>query len=163
MNLQRWLILGIILLSILCLKLLVPMEKVREAWVIYLFLQVMTWPAGLIAVEMGWIEYPIQLYPKANLYNRTSFSFEFFLFPAVAIIFSLYFPRNKNVLGSLLYYLSFAGFFTFLEVLLETNTKLVEYHEWEWYWTLFSVMMFLYINHKFYRWFSKRLIRVELK
>ena len=91
----------------------------QEAWVIFLFLQVITWPAGLIAVEMGWIEYPIHLYPKANLYNRTSFSFEFFLFPVVAIIFKLYFPRNKKGFGSLLYYVLFAGFFTFLETVLE--------------------------------------------
>lgn len=163
MNLERWIILGVLILSIMCLKLLVTRDKVREAWVIFLFLQVITWPAGLIAVEMGWIEYPIQLYPKANLYNRTSFSFEFFLFPVVAIIFSLYFPRKKKGFGSLLYYVFFAGLFTFLEAVLESKTKLVEYHEWKWYWTLVTVMISLYINDKFYRWFSKRLILVDLK
>ncbi|MEH7109706.1 CBO0543 family protein [Bacillus sp. JJ1764] len=163
MNFDRWIILGILVLSIISLKLLVPKEKVRDAWVIFLFLQVITWPAGLIAVEMDWIEYPIQLYPKANVYNRTSFSFEFFLFPVVTIIFSLFFPRNKKLLELMMYYLFFAGFFTVMEILLEANTRLVKYHEWKWYWTLGTVIISLYLNHKFYRWFRKRLIRVELK
>lgn len=161
MNLERWIIVGIASLCILALIKLVPRNKSRDAWVLFLFLQVITWPAGLVAVEMGWIEYPIQLPPQANAYNKTSFTFEFFLFPAVAIFFSLYYPAKANKVKALLYYLGFAGFFTFWEVILEKNTSLVRYDEWRWYWTLITVIISLFINHTYYVWFRRRLIKVE--
>ena len=161
MNIDRWLLIGFSLLCIIAIIKLLPREKVRDAWVLYLFLQIITWPAGLFAVEMGWIEYPTQLYPKANEYNRTSFSFEFFVFPIVAIFFSLYYPNKMKRKNSLIYYISFAGFFTIVEVVLERYTTLVKYHEWKWYWTLVSVIISLYLNHKYYLWFRKRLVKVE--
>ena len=160
-NMERWIVAGSLLLSIISLKKLVPSEKWRDAWILFLFLQVITWPAGLFAVEMGWIDYPTQLLPQANKYNKTSFSFEFFIFPIVAIFFSLYYPYKIKRLKALLYYLCFAGFFTFLEVILENYTTLVEYHDWKWYWTLLTVMISLFINHKYYFWFRKRLIKVK--
>lgn len=158
---ERWILVGFASLCILALIKLVPKDKIRDALVLFLFLQVITWPAGLFAVEMGWIEYPTQLLPNANSYNRTSFSFEFFLFPAVAIFFSLYYPVKVNKVKALLYYVGFAGFFTFLEAVLEKYTSLVNYHEWKWYWTLITVIISLYINHTYYLWFRKRLIKVE--
>ncbi|WP_246017695.1 CBO0543 family protein [Mesobacillus subterraneus] len=158
---ERWILVGISLISILALVKLVPREKSRDAWVLFLFLQVITWPAGLFAVEMGWIEYPTQLLPEANTYNKTSFSFEFFLFPAVAIFFSLYYPAKASKVKTFFYYVGFAGFFTFWEVVLEKNTSLVKYDEWKWYWTLITVIVSLFINHTYYKWFRRRLIKVE--
>ncbi|MGX6444042.1 CBO0543 family protein [Neobacillus sp. K501] len=161
MNFERGFLIGFSLLCIFALIKLVPKNKSRDAWVLFLFLQVITWPAGLFAVEKGWIDYPTQLLPVANSYNRTSFSFEFFLFPIVAIFFSLYYPNKLSRLKTLLYYVCFAGFFTCFEVLLEKFTTLVEYDEWKWYWTLISVILSLYINHNYYLWFRKRLIKVD--
>ncbi|TYS18461.1 hypothetical protein FZC78_02675 [Rossellomorea vietnamensis] len=163
MNLERWFLTGFSLLCIFALIKLVPKGKSRDAWVLFLFLQVITWPAGLFAVEKGWIEYPTQLLPQANMYNKTSFSFEFFLFPTVAIFFSLYYPYNIKRFTAFLYYLCFSGFFTLFEVVLEKYTTLVEYDEWKWYWTLVTVIISLFINHKYYLWFRKRLIKVDYK
>jgi hypothetical protein len=160
MNMERWFLIGFSLICIIAPFKLVPSEKVRDACVLFLFLQVITWPAGLFAVEMGWIDYPTQLLPQANEYNRTSFSFEFFLFPIVAIIFSLYYPNDIKWKGGLVYYFVFAGFFTFMEVLLERYTSLVKYHEWKWYWTLLTVIISLFFNHRYYLWFRKRLVKV---
>ncbi|MEH7304178.1 CBO0543 family protein, partial [Neobacillus drentensis] len=150
MNFERWILLGIYFLCIIAIFKLVPRKKVRDAWVLFLFLQVITWPAGLFAVEMGWIEYPTQLLPNANDYNKTSFAFEFFIFPIVAIFFSLYYPNKAKIKGALIYYISFAGFFTICEVVLEKNTTLVEYHEWKWYWTLLTIIISLFLNHRYY-------------
>ncbi|MDZ5472386.1 CBO0543 family protein [Bacillus sp. 31A1R] len=160
MNLERWILVGVIFVTILAIFTLIPRKRAREAWVLLLFLQVITWPAGLFVVEMGWIEYPIQLLKRTNQYNRTSLTFEFFIFPIVAIIFSLYFPNVKR-LGAIIYYVCYAGFFTCIEVLLERTTRLVEYHEWTWYWTLITVIISLFLNHKYYLWYKKKLIKVK--
>lgn len=159
MNTERWILIGVCCLCMLLLIKLVPREKAREAWVLFLFLQVLTWPAGLFIVEMGWIEYPVQLFPHANDYNKTSFEFEFFIFPLVSIIFSLHYPKNRTKKASFLYYLSFVGIFTAIEVLLEKYTNLVKYHGWHWYWSYITMTLALYLNHKYYLWFRKRIVK----
>ena len=158
MNIERWILVGIIGASILAVWLLIPKKKAREAWVLFLFLHIITWPAGLLPVQMGWIDYPVQLLPNINEFNRTSFTFEFYLFPVVAIIFSLYFPESLKWKGALLYYLLFSGFFTGMEVIIEKPTDLVQYHEWKWYWTLITVMISLYLNNSYYKWYKKKLV-----
>ncbi|ALC91645.1 hypothetical protein AM500_19035 [Bacillus sp. FJAT-18017] len=162
MNMDRLILVGITIIAILAFVTLIPKNRAREAWVILLFLQVITWPAGLFVVEMGWIKYPVQLLADTNQYNRTSLTFEFFVFPIVAIIFSLYFPKVGK-LGALIYYVCFTGFFTILEVIIEKTTRLVDYHGWTWYWTFITVNITLFINHKYYLWFKQKLITVNSK
>ncbi|OCA88499.1 hypothetical protein A8F94_24415 [Bacillus sp. FJAT-27225] len=162
MNMERWILIGVIVIAIFTIIKLIPRSRAREAWVNLLFLQVITWPAGLFVVEMGWIDYPIQLFDGKNHYNRTSLTFEFFVFPIVAIIFSLYFPRVGK-LGAMIYYVCFTGFFTIIEAILEKTTRLVDYHEWTWYWTFITVNIALFINHKYYQWFKQKLITVNSK
>jgi hypothetical protein len=160
MILERKILIGVILISIIAIFTLIPRNRAREAWVLFLFLQVITWPAGMLAVEMGWIEYPIQLLKGVNQYNRTSLTFEFFLFPIVAIIFSLYFPKVRWF-GAIIYYFCFTGFFTIIEALLERTTRLVEYHGWTWYWTFITVTISLFFNHKYYLWYKQKLVKVN--
>ncbi|TRZ39914.1 hypothetical protein CEQ21_02920 [Niallia circulans] len=157
MNFERWFLICFTILCIISLYVFVPKDKKRDAWVLFLFLQLITWPAGLFTVEKGWIEYPIQLLPQTNAYNKTSFSFEFFFFPVVAIFFSLYFPRRKNWMIIILYYVGIAGFFTMLEGVLERYTALVNYKEWTWYWSFITVVISLVINDSCYKWFKKGL------
>jgi hypothetical protein len=158
---ERWLLISFHLVSLLVLIKFVPKKSIRDAFILFLFLQTITWILGLIAVELDLIEYPVQLFPNENGTNRTSFSFEFLIFPAVAILFSLYYPTKANKIIQFLYYLIITGFFTGMEVLVEKYTNLANYHHWKWYWTLFSVMMVLFINHRYYIWFKKELVSVQ--
>jgi hypothetical protein len=158
---ERLLLIGIVLLSLLLLMIFLPLSKMRDAFVIVLFLQMLTWAAGLFAVEKEWIEYPVQLFRKENQVNQSSFTFEFFVFPVVAIFFSLKYPTKTTKLNKFLYYLLFTSFFTLLETIIERNTNLVHYIKWKWYWTLISVMIALFINHSYYTWFKKELAEVK--
>ncbi|QOR67149.1 hypothetical protein IM538_03080 [Cytobacillus suaedae] len=160
MNLERLILIVVFIVSVFSIIFLIPRNKAREAWVLLLFLQVITWPAGLFVVEMGWIEYPIQLLKDANQFNRTSLTFEFFVFPIVAIMFSLYYPKVSKF-GVMIYYVCFAGFFTIIESILEKTTRLVEYHEWTWYWTLITVIISLFLNHNYYLWYKQKMIKVK--
>lgn len=158
---ERWILIGILLLSIAAIIIWIPKEKARDAWVLYLFLQVITWVTGLFVTEMGWIEYPTQLFPRESDFNKSSFVNEFFLFPVVSIFFSLYYPKKVKWTVVSLYYIAFSGIFTGFEFILEKFTTLVKYHGWKWYWTIISVVISLFLNHKYYLWFRKRLVKVE--
>jgi len=158
---ERWILIGILAISILALFFLVPKNKAREAWMIFLSLQIITWPAGLLAVEWNMIDYPIQLFSFANEFNRSSFTFEFFLFPLTAIMFNLYYPKKIKKTGTFFYYFLFAGFFTCLEVIIERHTELVNYISWHGSYTLITVMVTLFLNHTYYHWFKKGLKGTE--
>lgn len=158
---EKLLLIGIILISVLIFFKFVPKNKMRDACVIFLFLGTLTWLLGLLAVEMGLIEYPVQLFPNENRTNRSSFSFEFLIFPLVSVLFSLHYPSKSNKIIQFLYYLVITSFFTGMEVLIERNTNLVHYIKWKWYWTLISVMIVLFINHSYYTWFKKELVEVN--
>ncbi|WP_110111808.1 CBO0543 family protein [Bacillus sp. CGMCC 1.16541] len=158
MIIDRWILIVILLFSVVLLFLFVPRKKVRDAVIIAIFLQFITWPAGLLAVEMEWIHYPVQLFPKENQFNRSSFTFEFFLFPVVAILFSIYYPKQASWWRIMLYTIGFVGAFTLIEVIVEQTTNLVQYDEWKWYWTFISVTIALLLNHIYYRWFQHKFI-----
>lgn len=78
LNTDRWILVMIIVTSIIFLIKFVPLQKLRDAVIIFLSLQMLTWPLGLIAVEKKWIEYPVQLLPNENQTNKSSLLFEYF-------------------------------------------------------------------------------------
>jgi hypothetical protein len=158
-SLDRWLLVASLLSGIFLLWKFAPRERAREAWVIGLFLQSITWVSGLFVVEMKWISYPVALFSRTNDVNRASFSFEFFLFPVVAILFSLNYPSQQPLWFRFLYYTIIIGFFTLMEVLLEWKTNLVQYHEWKWYWTFITVWISLFLNHQYYIYFKKKWLK----
>lgn len=130
----------------------IPREKAAEASLIFLVTQFFTWILGLIAVEFGWLEYPVRELAKAN---STSFMFEFFMLPVIAIFFILKYPFNKPISSKLAYYFIICSSFTVIEVIFEKYTLILKYHEWRWYWTWISMGLVFYIVTVIYKWFYK--------
>ncbi len=157
MVMERLILAGILFISFVLAWRFIPKAKARDAFILFLSIQFFSWPIGLFVVEMKWIEYPVQLFPNDNKDYRSSLYFEFFLFPITAILFNLYYPSSKRIISKLLYYLLIAGFFTGIEVLLERFTSLVQYNIWRWYWSYFSVMLILFLSHRYYEWFKRGL------
>ncbi|AGK55834.1 CBO0543 family protein [Bacillus sp. 1NLA3E] len=147
----------IVLISVWCVTILgllyfVPRNKIREAIAIFLFKQSLTWLFGLMVVQLGLIEYPVREFPKAS---HTSFSFEYFIYPATCVVFNLHFPVHKSLVHKIGWFLFFPTWMTILEVLIAQNTELIHYIHWAWYWswiTLFLTFLFSFI---YYRWFFK--------
>jgi predicted neutral ceramidase superfamily lipid hydrolase len=106
-------------------------NKVREAYVIFFFKQFMTWIFGLVIAQYALIEYPVRFFPYAT---RASFTFEYFGYPALCVLFNLYYPP-RGWLKITLYYIAYCSAITFYELLLERYTNLIAYIHWEWYWT----------------------------
>ncbi|WP_134705211.1 CBO0543 family protein [Ammoniphilus sp. YIM 78166] len=137
---------------VILLLIFVPKTKFRDAQVIFLFHQTMTWFLGILVVELRWLEYPVRFLAFAI---RTSFTFEFFVFPALAILFILKYPVAKGRLGRITYAVAFTTILTIFEVVLEKYTDLIEYHEWTWYWTWIAILVTFYVSRKYYNWFFK--------
>jgi hypothetical protein len=128
----------------------IPKHKIRHGMVAFLYKQLITWPVGLYVVEKKLIKYPVRFFNKAN---KSSFSFEYFIYPAFTAIFNLNYPENKNKFIKSLYYLSHTGLLTLGEVLAERYTNLIKYVKWKWYWSFISIGLTYYTSRLFYRWF----------
>jgi hypothetical protein len=153
MLIDRIVLISAWVVTILLLILLTPRDKIREAHVLFMFKQVLTWITGLIVVEAGWIEYPVREFPKAS---ASSFSFEYFIFPAVCIILVLRFPFHKSIWHKTGWLLLFPTGMTILEVLIERYTNLIKYINWSWYWSWLSLLLFDIITLCYYLWFIKK-------
>lgn len=142
--LTSWLVLIVLLLW------LVPEDKIRHALVIFLFKQSITWLLGLAIVERNYLAYPVRLFPRAS---KSSFTFEFFAYPAICVFFNLYYPYGENLTRQLLHYIYFTAGITAFEFILEMNTNLISYITWKWYWTFISLFITLMLSNLFYQWF----------
>ncbi|WP_317981500.1 CBO0543 family protein [Paenibacillus glycanilyticus] len=108
----------------------------------------MTWSLGLIVVELGLIEYPIREFVKAS---GTSFSFEYFIYPSLCVIFNLHYPV-KVLWKKVGWILGFPSILTLIEVILERSTELINYIHWTWYWTWISLCLTFLISRAFFLW-----------
>ncbi|WLR59215.1 CBO0543 family protein [Guptibacillus hwajinpoensis] len=136
----------------------IPRNKIRHGLVIMLFKHVVTWFFGLLVVEKGFIQYPVRFFRKAN---RTSFTFEYFVYPAFCAIFNLNYPENRNKIIQLLYYLFHVGIITTGEVIAEKYTNLIKYVKWKWYWSFITLSLTNFSSRVFYRWFYKEEFKVK--
>lgn len=143
-ELSSWVIMFILLWK------LVPKSKIRQAHVAFLIMQVFTWSLGFLVVELKLIEYPIRFFDYAS---RTSFTYEYFVFPAICVLFNVHYPVTASLLKKGLYYLSYLVAITIIEVGIESYTQLISYLNWNWYWTFISTWLTLFLSRKYLKWF----------
>lgn len=143
-QLASWIITTVLLL------LLVPKDKIRDANVIFLFKQFLTWGTGLLVVEKNLIIYPVRLFKKAT---RTSFTFEYYVYPAICVFFNLYYPFGGSLERQALHYVLFTSGITIFELILERHTQLITYTKWAWYWTWITIFATFMASNFYYRWF----------
>ena len=115
-------------------------------------MQCMSWLFGLLVVEYGLISYPVREFQIAN---ASSFSFEYFIYPAICIVFNLHFPKNRLFVYKFLWIILFSTCITILEVILERYTGLIEYIHWTWYWSWITLLITFLISRAYYIWFYK--------
>jgi len=130
----------------------IPKDKLRDASIIFLFQQAVTWFAGILAVGLNLLEYPVRELAKVN---GTSFLYEFLIFPVISIFFCFYYPRNSKRWKKILYTSAFSTGLTIPEVIIEQYTNLIKYLRWEWYDTWISVYATLFLAWVFYNWYFK--------
>lgn len=130
----------------------IPKNKIREAQVIFFCKQLITWVTGLAVVELGLIEYPVRLFPYSN---KTSFSFEYFIYPSICAIFNINYPEKKSPFGQFLYYFYYCTALTIIEVIVEKYTNILKYIHWNWCISWITFFITFYITRKYYEWFFR--------
>lgn len=93
MSLERMILIITWVSIVLLLLLLVPKDKRRDAFFIFLTGQVISWSVSHIFVELQWLENPIREFNKAS---GSNFTFNYALYPTFHVIYCLYFPRKKT-------------------------------------------------------------------
>lgn len=131
----------------------IPKEKAREAMLAFMFLQIITWLIGLAVVQWGLIRYPVRpIFPNAN---ASSFTFDYFVYPAICALYNVHYPEDQSLGKKILYTAEYTSAVTVVEVLLEKYTQLIQYVNWNWYWTWITLYISLYISRVYVRWFFK--------
>ena len=138
--------------TIIMLILFIPKKKIREAQLIFLFKQSLTWLFGLLVVELRLIEYPVEFLKYAT---KTSFTFEYFIYPAICTVFNINYPVEKSNIRKFMHYFSFCTAMTVLEVLCVKYTNIIVYLHWTWYVTWITLFITFFISRKYYLWFFK--------
>lgn len=152
-----WVILyGAVVLAVLLLLLFIPRDKIRIALVIFVFKQVITWILGVIVVEFGLLSYPVRIFDDIN---RTSFIFEYVVYPAISSIFIVHYPEYRGTLLKLGYYAIYCSVMSGIEVILEHTTRLIHYIHWDWYWTWLSLFITFWLSRQFYKWYFLKLLK----
>jgi hypothetical protein len=146
-EISSWIIVSLVLIKF------IPKNKLREAHVAFLFKQVLTWLVGLLVVENGNIKYPFRTFFKKSM--KSSFTFEYFVYPALDALFNTYYPEKRNNIIKVLYYLFHTSFIVFLEIIALKYTKLIRYEKWNWYWSFITIWLCYYVSRLYQRWFFK--------
>ncbi|GAE89339.1 hypothetical protein JCM21531_2855 [Acetivibrio straminisolvens JCM 21531] len=144
-----------LIITAVLLLILIPKNKIREAIVIFSFKQMITWLLGLFVAEFNLIEYPIRLFANAT---KASFTFEYFVYPSICVVFNLYYPENKSLLRKTLHYVVYTTAITVFELILEKYTENIRYTNWTWYYTFSSVYFTFFLSRTYYKWFYKKAI-----
>jgi hypothetical protein len=140
------------LITIGLLIIFIPRNKFREAFVAFTFKQIITWSTGLTVVELGLIEYPVRLFPYAN---KTSFTFEYFVYPSICAIFNVNFPENNGKFKKFMYYCYYCTSLTIIETIVERYTNIIKYVHWSWYTTWITLFLTFFMTRKFYVWYFR--------
>lgn len=140
----------ITIIGVMALK---PRNRMREALVVFMFGQLTTWILGLLVVEFHLIQYPVRLFPHAT---QSSFTFEYFIYPAISIIFVLRFPENRPIYQKIGWYLLFPTWMTVAENIIEQKTNLIHYVHWNWFLTWITLLGIFMLSRIYYLWFFKK-------
>ncbi len=152
MVLEYMVLLAAWILSIIALLLFVPRDKIRQAHIAFLFKLLLTWVFGLSVVELNLIEYPVRLFTYAN---RTSFTFEFFVYPAICAICFVHYPERKSKIIKFSYIAAYTSGMVLFEIILERYTQLIHYIHWAWYWSWITIFLTTLITILYSRWFCQ--------
>lgn len=144
-------------ISVGLLLFLVPLRKLREASLSLVIMQSLTWILSGVTVQFKLIEYPVRYFSYAF---RTSFTFEFIIFPVFSILFNLYFPKKGSKLRKSIYSLSFPSVLIIFEIIIEKYTDNIEYIKWNWFYSWVSMLITLLLAYGYYRWFFKKFKRI---
>lgn len=112
---------------------------IKDMILIFLMTSYFTTFLGVLVVEEKMLEYPKNFLSN---YFSSSLLYEYLLLPVICIYFyqATYHSRYSSIILKCALYTSVL---TIIEVLLERNTELIEYHTWTWVHTFISIFFLM--------------------
>ncbi|MZP30591.1 hypothetical protein GTO91_12790 [Heliobacterium undosum] len=138
------------LVMTVALIMFVSKEKLRDSIVIFFFKQFITWLFGILVVQWNMIVYPVRLFANAI---QTSFTFEFYIYPGLCVLFNLYYPEHGSLIRKAIHYFVYTTGITIFEAFLQKYTNLIKYIHWGWHWSWITLFLTFLASRYFYRWF----------
>ncbi|WP_207644284.1 CBO0543 family protein [Desulfolucanica intricata] len=135
LNLEYTIMLVSMMINLLLLIFAVNWRYFRDWIVIYLFKALLDMIAGSLVIEMKLIEYPVRLLPN---YFQTSLFFELCAFPTLCILYNQV-TKERGLWPIIYYAVLFSAGMTLVEYPLELYTDLIEYINWSWFTTLYTL------------------------
>ncbi|MDT8901549.1 CBO0543 family protein [Anaeroselena agilis] len=138
-------------IALLLLIFAVDWRYFRDWVVVFLFKCTVDFLWGSAVVSLKLIEYPDRLFPR---YYDTSILFEIWVFPVLCILYNQL-TRTRGLTAAVGYALLFSAGITALEYPLEYYTNLIEYKNWTWFTSFYTITATFLISRAFiafYRW-----------
>ncbi|NEW07968.1 hypothetical protein GK047_18370 [Paenibacillus sp. SYP-B3998] len=152
MTIERAILIMVWLVCVIAMPIVIPKGRSREAALVFLSNQVISWTLSLFFVEMNWFSNPVREFPAASGSNFTN---NYVLYPFISTVFYLYYPGGKNLLIKALYQIGFILFACGYVYAIEKYTNLVKFHHF--HILLNGIVFFLGLNvtRLYGRWFFK--------
>lgn len=148
-----WIIITSIIVLIL-LILIVPKNRIREAWLNFVFFQTLTWATGVILAEYNLVKSPFRMFPKATTQN---FFNDFIIFPSISVLYYFLFPYQQKRYIQCLFILGSAIVVGIYDFSVERFTDLKRYIHWSAFNQFLLAIIFNYGSLWFTLWFFKKL------
>jgi hypothetical protein len=146
-----WEAVTFILLLIACFH-AIPLKRIREAIVNFLFAQVITWGLGTVIVNNEWKVHPVRLLASIT---RQDFMNDYFIYPLVSVLFYFHYPRVRTRNAKIGYTLAWAGAVGLWDFGMDTLTDLERYVHWNAMIHFMIAFLVLLACNSFTRWFFK--------
>ncbi|WP_308635881.1 CBO0543 family protein [Paenibacillus silvisoli] len=153
MSLETYVLIAVWAFTALLLVIFINRNNFMRAQVSFMFMQVPCWLLGALVVQGRLINYPVGF---LSVVYKSSFTFEYFVFPAVSAIFNCHFPQSKPKYIQVGYALLLPALITVVEIVLEKHTKLVKYINWSWQMSYISLTLILLLSYMYTQWFFRK-------
>ena len=156
MTIERFIVISVFAISIASIF-YIPKEKYRLALVSFFMFQAFTWPAIILLVELGKIEFPVREFPRAT---QVGFTTNYLFYPMIFVWFILMFPNKASLFKKFLHYFIFVSFsvwfINFTAVFTALENPLAGTLFSQTVRTYITFFIYYFISRVFILWFSKR-------
>lgn len=158
MTLERGILIAAWLVSFAIGVFMVPRNRLKEGCILFLSAQVITWPAGLLLVELGFMTHPVREFPIAT---RANFTFNYWVYPMVSMATNLYYPTLASKWKQTAYQIATVGGLSGLMQLVNAYTDLTHHVKFNWLLSFLIMLFALNITRKYTEWYFGGLKRNE--
>jgi len=153
MNLSSETIITIIsaLITLLLLIFAVDWRYFRDWIVVFFFKCFIDFVWGSPVVSLKLIEYPVRLLPR---FYETSILFELWVFPTLCVLYNQV-TRERGFWAIIGYSMLFSAGITAIEYPIELYTNLIQYIDWTWFTTFYTLNITFLLSRTFiafFRW-----------